>query len=210
MMGGSGGISIPYQRIEYLQGDGNSYIETDVPGNNDNLEIAIDCYIYSYNEGVYGNIYSSYNSTAIRIRRISGSNLFEKTLNTRNSSASGTDGITLAPFTENTRYSIVSTKQGVTINGIYYDSTEHSASNSNNARTIKLYTATYNYANISNMKCYSFSIKDNGTLILNFIPVRIGTTGYMYDTVSGELFGNVGTGDFTLGPDLVMGGGVST
>lgn len=201
MMGKSGG-SIPYQRIEYLQGDGSAYIETGVPGNNDNLEIAIDCYLYSYNEGIFGNLYSSYNSTALRTRRISSENYFEKTLNTRNSSNSGTEGITLAPFTENTRYSIVSNKQGVTINGTFYDSTDYSNSGSNNTRTIKLYTATYNHANISNMKCYSFSIKNNWTLILNFIPVRIGTTGYMYDTVSGELFGNAGTGDFILGPDI--------
>lgn len=34
------------------------------------------------------------------------------------------------------------------------------------------------------------------------IPVRIGQTGYMYDRISGELFSNDGTGDFTLGPDI--------
>jgi hypothetical protein len=33
------------------------------------------------------------------------------------------------------------------------------------------------------------------------IPVRIGTTGYMYDRVSGQLFGNAGTDDFILGND---------
>lgn len=31
--------------------------------------------------------------------------------------------------------------------------------------------------------------------------VRIDTTGYMYDKVSGQLFGNAGTGDFILGAD---------
>ena len=36
----------------------------------------------------------------------------------------------------------------------------------------------------------------------NFIPVRVGQVGYMYDTVSGQLFGNDGTGDFILGPDI--------
>ena len=39
-----------------------------------------------------------------------------------------------------------------------------------------------------------------GTLF-DFIPVRKGTVGYMYDRVSGELFGNAGTGDFIIGPD---------
>ena len=39
-----------------------------------------------------------------------------------------------------------------------------------------------------------------GTLF-DFIPVRKGTFGYMYDRVSGKLFGNAGTGDFIIGPD---------
>ena len=37
--------------------------------------------------------------------------------------------------------------------------------------------------------------------VRDYISVRIGTTGYIYDKVSGELFGNQGTGDFILGPD---------
>jgi hypothetical protein len=37
---------------------------------------------------------------------------------------------------------------------------------------------------------------------MDLIPVRVGTTGYMYDRVSGTLFGNDGTGDFTIGPDV--------
>lgn len=41
----------------------------------------------------------------------------------------------------------------------------------------------------------------NNKKILDLIPVRVGTVGYLYDHVSGKLFGNAGTGDFTLGPD---------
>lgn len=38
-------------------------------------------------------------------------------------------------------------------------------------------------------------------LIRDFIPVRVGNVGYMYDKVSGQLFGNAGTGSFILGAD---------
>lgn len=38
-------------------------------------------------------------------------------------------------------------------------------------------------------------------IVRDFVPVRIGQVGYMYDKVSGQLFGNSGTGDFILGPD---------
>lgn len=36
----------------------------------------------------------------------------------------------------------------------------------------------------------------------NFIPVRIGQVGYMYDTIHKVLYGNAGTGAFTLGSDI--------
>ena len=36
---------------------------------------------------------------------------------------------------------------------------------------------------------------------MNLIPVRVGQVGYMYDTVSGQLFENSGTGSFIVGPD---------
>lgn len=37
---------------------------------------------------------------------------------------------------------------------------------------------------------------------LDLIPVRVGQVGYMYDKVSGQLFGNAGTDNFILGPDV--------
>ena len=41
----------------------------------------------------------------------------------------------------------------------------------------------------------------NSILVADFIPVRKGNIGYMYDRVSGQLFGNAGTGAFVIGPD---------
>lgn len=52
------------------------------------------------------------------------------------------------------------------------------------------------------VRIYDFSIRDsNDMLLVELIPVRKGTVGYMYDKVSGQLFGNEGTGSFILGPD---------
>lgn len=42
----------------------------------------------------------------------------------------------------------------------------------------------------------------DGTTTLDLIPVRVGTVGYMYDKISGQLIGNAGTGSFILGPDV--------
>ena len=42
----------------------------------------------------------------------------------------------------------------------------------------------------------------NGVIIRNFIPVRVGNVGYMYDSVSKRMFGNAAnSGDFIVGPD---------
>ena len=55
----------------------------------------------------------------------------------------------------------------------------------------------------SKLQVEYFRIKDeNDNLIRDFIPVRVGTIGYMYDKVSQRLFRNKGTGDFVLGPDI--------
>lgn len=51
------------------------------------------------------------------------------------------------------------------------------------------------------MAIYKAAIYENDVLLRDFIPVRIGNVGYMYDKVSKQLFGNAGTGDFILGPD---------
>ena len=48
--------------------------------------------------------------------------------------------------------------------------------------------------------CYC-KIYSNQILVRDFIPVRVGQVGYMYDKVSGTLIGNAGTGDFVLGPE---------
>lgn len=39
--------------------------------------------------------------------------------------------------------------------------------------------------------------------VCDLISVRVGSVGYMYDRVTGRLFGNAGTGSFVLGPDKV-------
>lgn len=51
-------------------------------------------------------------------------------------------------------------------------------------------------------RIYGVKISQGSNVVMDLIPVRIGTTGYMYDRVGGQLFGNAGTGNFTLGNDI--------
>ena len=65
-------------------------------------------------------------------------------------------------------------------------------------------------ANKFNGRIISFFISRNGVKIIDFIPVRVGSVGYMFDRVSGEYlpFGNKGTGSFILGPDVRNGSAI--
>ena len=62
-------------------------------------------------------------------------------------------------------------------------------------------------AGMSHCRIYAAKLYDNQVLIRDFIPVRVGNVGYMYDRVSKKLFGNQGTGAFIVGPDRVARGG---
>ena len=53
-------------------------------------------------------------------------------------------------------------------------------------------------------KCYSLKLYTSEELVRDFVPVRIGQVGYMYDKVSNQLFGNAGTGNFVLGQDIII------
>jgi len=55
----------------------------------------------------------------------------------------------------------------------------------------------------STAKVYALKMWQNGVLVRYFIPVRKGGVGYMYDRVSKQLFGNQGSGNFIVGPDVV-------
>ena len=50
-------------------------------------------------------------------------------------------------------------------------------------------------------KIFKLKAYVNNVLVRDMIPVRVEQVGYLYDRVSEELFGNDGTGSFTIGPD---------
>lgn len=53
------------------------------------------------------------------------------------------------------------------------------------------------------VQLYYLQILDSdNNLIADFIPVRKGQTGCLYDKITGELFHNTGSGPFILGPDV--------
>ena len=65
------------------------------------------------------------------------------------------------------------------------------------------------YPGGGNVRFYFVKVVNGGKLVRDFIPVRFTnengeSEGAMYDRVSGQLFGNAGTGEFVIGPDKTI------
>lgn len=69
---------------------------------------------------------------------------------------------------------------------------------------IRLFGGSGYNANYTKGICciYECKITQGNKIVYDLIPVRKDGVGYMYDKVSNTLFGNDGTGDFILGPDI--------
>ena len=74
----------------------------------------------------------------------------------------------------------------------------------NNSLSLFLFGVNGDTSVNTNGRISSCKIYHSGVLVRDYIPVRKGTVGYMFDRVSGELFGNAGTGAFIIGPDKTI------
>ena len=52
------------------------------------------------------------------------------------------------------------------------------------------------------VRMYEVQITQRNQIILDLIPIRKNGVGYMFDIISKQLYGNNGTGEFILGPDI--------
>lgn len=198
------GRRLPYDaEVEYLESMGTQWIDTGVPANGEfDVEYTIQT-----------------PSTFNRVFVVGGARSSTQHLNfgqydpNRNFILAylGDYWVALQSISANTIYTTkvhyASGSQTATVNGgsVYgrtYTGTE--------ALNLNIYLFKRNFYGATDTilpmigRMYSFKIYQNGVLVRDFIPVRKGTTGYLYDRVSGKLFGNAGTGDFVLGPDVVQ------
>ena len=102
---------------------------------------------------------------------------------------------------------ITQDKVSIEVDGLYFEYADKGGLFSPD-KTLPLFGAKLNSTTInarSNVgtRCYYAKFISNGQVVGDFIPVRVGNVGYMYDKVSGKLFGNLGSGNFILGPDIV-------
>ena len=188
--------ALPYDaEIEYLESSGTQWIDTGLVHQVSNYEYYID-FTPKQDEGPSAVFGSSNHGYWDGIS-------WRNTLYIGNG-GQGTGFYREANIRQTTRMVVIDNHVTVYKNGNITSDIDFTGSIIS-GRHIILYAYTYGSdspSGKSSQKVYSFSLIMNGVKVLDFIPVRVGQTGYMYDKVSGKLFGNDGTDDFILGPDI--------
>ena len=194
---GGGGAMV---EIEYLESTGTQYIDTGVGLSADCVaEITAQFLAVGSSMQVMAGSMSSTRNSGIIIALPSSGNLYCSVgdyTQTATSTAAKTDKHDFK-IERLTAYN----NQRLTVDG----STTTGASNSGRISTASAYLFAMNYSmavNYSVGRIWSYKLTKSGSVVFDAIPVRVGQVGYMYDRVSGQLFGNLGTGNFTLGPDV--------
>ena len=175
--GGGGGAYDA--EIEYLEGTGAQWIDTGIAAK-DVTKAELQCFCSTgRNNTVFGN-------TTTSIAAGAPASIWSESTGLKYYSA-GQSTISIGAYN-----TIINAELNIPTNSV----------NSN----IYIFKAN-GYNGETGFKCYRCKLYNGTTLVRDFIPVRVGNVGYLYDRVSGELFGNAGTGSFVLGQDTGSGGG---
>ena len=190
--------ALPYDaEVEYLESTGTQYINTGIMPDN---TYTFDCGVAVLDTGyvcTYWGCRTSGDSTSNNSQCYCNSNTESTTamfrhvrlLSTSTESSNNWDS-GVQPFVgvmqSYNNMTVVST-----MNAMQYPITLFALNNIGNILT------SVGKCRISHWRAYS-----NGVLVMNLKAVRVGNIGYMYDTVSGQLFGNDGSGDFVVGQDV--------
>ena len=193
MMANVGG-GLPYDAaVAYIEGTGRQKIEIPVSviGGDD---FAVGIRLYCKSTTATGFLFHSNTSPAINSQQYSYDDSSNTIMFGSTIGGNATKGGSSMSVGEWHDYEL--STSGKTVDGIFTSLPRTITSFSS------LFLMAYTSSNGYPYRLSSCYINHNGVRIYDMIAVRIGTVGYMYDTVSGELFGNVGSGTFILGPDI--------
>ena len=190
------GLPSGYTQLEYIQSSGTQWIDTGFKPNQ-NTRIKMDCNVIGFN---------SEDAFLFGARIASGNTAFclaADDANTRWFALYG-NAVQNPTGTCTGKHSIDFNQNVLTLDGKNFTFAKTTFQSSYNL----LLFATITNGNVDSqrgkMAIYSCQIYDNGNLIRDFVPCvdPTGNAG-LYDVVSGQFYGNAGTGTFTAGPEVV-------
>lgn len=179
------------KRVEYLESTGTQYVDTGMTVNTTTDEVRASCEMIGTT--AYRYLFGVMQSGAYF-------GVGRDNSNTYLLYASGATSKPLSYITGG-RHEIISDSNGLSIDG----TTMFQYASFASTAPVYLFNLnrpgnTNNYKSAS--RIYGFKVVRNGATILDLLPIRVGTTGYLYDKVSSQLFGNAGTGNFVCGPEV--------
>lgn len=176
--------------VEYLESTGTQYIDTGIAGS-DSLKIGVICQATAQDKAVIG---CGTSPSEERLQIFADVNYYSCRLNNVRtvSNVSTLSKATIVLDVPNKKY---------TING-----TEFEINYTGNLSNRNLYLFN---RNVVNDGAYGFQgciwkcwIEDNGVLVRDFIPCKDeNNVGFMFDTLSDNVYENAGTGAFVVGPN---------
>ncbi len=178
--------------VDYLESDGNSYIDTGLKASS---ELGILAHIQNSNGGQNwlfggGNAYSDseYGFLANYSQSYSYFYFNDRIIGKR------------LLYTQ--QIELNGDKNVMLVGSDVYSATSATFTSNNNVYLFAHNRGGSQVSKSTGVRIYDFKIYQNSTLVRDFIPVRIGQVGYMYDKVTKQLFANKGTGNFILGNDV--------
>ena len=191
-----GGKPLPYDAVvEYLESTGTQWIDTGFVPIQDDVRFIIECSIGRTGNNIFVGM-AKYGSNDFAFNFYNKSSIYwwfgGKT---GNFSATGLDHQRLEVGSE------------IIYNGNLITTVVASSSFVGNTNRLSLFGLANSAIPTDALykavgKVFHFSVYYGNEIQLDLIPVRVGQVGYMYDRVSGQLFGNAGTGAFIVGPDV--------
>jgi hypothetical protein len=195
-----GGSSLPYDaEVEWLKSSGTQYIDTLLYGT---MDLDFEIVVKPVDSGTqFQNVLGDrYSSTSRRY-----SLMYDRTSGTRGGywNCGASNEIQIPKNDRDFDNFVTFKKDGL---DAYANGTKigtFSQQEFTTPNTILLFGMRNNGTISNQFQGYIASCKfsQNGILLRDYVPVRVGQVGYMYDKVSRQLFGNSGTGSFILGPD---------
>lgn len=190
------GKRFPYDaEVEYLESTGTEYIDTVVL-----IDTSTDTVEITFMPHAETSGYQAYYGTD---ETGNGQFSLRKNTNGNNIQVLKGTGVSAGITADEKWHTVKVTPNKAIVDGIDIALTQADAQYTKSLMLFARITTVDTIIAYAKCRIASFKIYRNGVLVRDFIPVRKGTVGYLYDRVSGKLFGNAGTGDFVLGPDVV-------
>lgn len=193
---GGGSKRKPYDaEVEYLESTGTQYIDAGVLIDTSTATVEITFRPHAETSG-----YQSYYGTDETGK---GQFSLRKTSNSHNIMVLKRVTVSIGLAADGKWHNVKVTPNKAIVDGIDIALTQADAQYTKSLMLFARITTVDTITAYAKCRIASFKIYCNGALVRDLIPVRVGNVGYMYDRVSGQLFGNQGTGEFVLGPDVL-------